>query len=88
MIFKEQINNNLIGKYAVYTTPLKIEVGRIKSFNDKWIFVVYNCNDDWDDYKSYTGVPTSPGNLNIIEDAEVDIWIKEINRNKEALSEL
>ncbi len=32
--------------------------GLIKSWNDKWIFVVYHCDDDWDNYTDYTGAAT------------------------------
>lgn len=30
------------------------EKGRVKSWNDEWIFVVFNCADQWDDYENYT----------------------------------
>lgn len=35
----------------------QIENGIIKLFNDQSLkpFVVFNCNDDWDNYKNYTG---------------------------------
>ncbi len=39
------------------------EKGRIKSFNDRWVFVVYNCDDDWDNYNNYTAAATDPRDL-------------------------
>lgn len=39
----------------VYWGP-DLEYGRIKSLkNDQFYFVVFNCNDDWENYKDYTG---------------------------------
>ena len=37
--------------------------GRIKSWNDKWIFVVYKCDDKWSDFQNYTGCATKPSHL-------------------------
>ena len=39
------------------------EHGRIKSWNKKWIFVVYHCAGEWDRYKDYTGTATNPSQL-------------------------
>jgi hypothetical protein len=36
----------------------EIEVGRVKSWNDKFVFVVYKCAENWDRYEDYTGVAT------------------------------
>ena len=32
-----------------------IENGIVKSMNDNNIFVVFNCNNDWDKFENYTG---------------------------------
>ena len=37
--------------------------GLIKSWNDKWIFVVYNCSDDWKNYENYTAAATDSKDL-------------------------
>lgn len=34
------------------------EVGRVKSWNDKWVFVVYKCANNWDQYEDYTAAAT------------------------------
>ena len=39
------------------------EVGRIKSWNDLWVFVVYYCDGQWDNYTNYTAVSTNPEEL-------------------------
>jgi len=36
----------------------RTENGIIKSHNTHTAFVVYKCNDDWDNYHNYTGVST------------------------------
>ena len=58
------LNKKDIGRWVKYT-PLagESEVGRIKSWNDKWIFVVYHCADMWDKYLEYTAAATNPKDL-------------------------
>jgi hypothetical protein len=41
----------------------KPDLGRIKSWNSKFIFVVYRCAGNWDDFENYTGVATDPSDL-------------------------
>jgi len=43
------------------------EVGRIKTWDDTHIFVVYSCAHDWDRYEEFTGVATAPGTLRVKE---------------------
>ncbi len=43
------------------------EQGRIKSWNEKFIFVVYKCNNQWDRFQDYTGQATSPEDLRFID---------------------
>lgn len=52
-----------IGKCVIYKGFCKIESGRIKSFNKKYIFVVYNCDNDWENFEYYTSEATPPENL-------------------------
>lgn len=42
------------------------EVGRIKSWNGSYIFVVYSCNKEWDRYQDFTGAATRPDELEFI----------------------
>jgi hypothetical protein len=39
------------------------EPGRIKSWNDTFVFVVYKCDQQWDRFTDYTGCATSPEDL-------------------------
>lgn len=39
-------------------------LGRVKKLNDDThVFVVYNCNNSWNDYKDYTAANTHVSNL-------------------------
>ena len=44
----------------------KGEIGRVKSTNDKWVFVVYNCDSQWERFKDYTAAATDPNDLRIL----------------------
>lgn len=64
--------NNLtekdIGRWVVYTTPHgSKETGKIKSWNDAFVFVVYHCAGEWDNYQDYTGCATRPEDLQFKE---------------------
>ncbi len=64
MIDIKELNKEDIGRNVIYTDNIgKEEFGCIKSWNNKWIFVVYNCADDWDNYQNYTAAATDPYDL-------------------------
>ena len=48
------------GDKVTYVTPYKQEHGIIKgNCNDaNFVFVVYNCGGEWDNYMNYTGAST------------------------------
>ena len=46
------------------------QFGKIKSFNAAWVFVVYNCADDWDHYQDYTGTATDRKDLEFIPEED------------------
>jgi len=54
-----------IGTFAEYQEHL-IEKGKIKSWNNKYIFVVYKCAGNWNRFQDYTGVATNPERLMFI----------------------
>ena len=49
-----------VGRWVVYSAcPGHLEYGRIKSWTDRFIYVVYRCPDDqWDRFEDYTAAPT------------------------------
>ena len=54
-----------VGRWVVYKDRFdsKPDVGRIKSWNQKFIFIVYRCDGNWDQFEKYTGVATDPADL-------------------------
>lgn len=68
MIDLAQLRKEDIGRWVEYTDGMgKKERGRIKSWNDKYIFVVYKCGGEWQRYYDYTGQATQPQDLNFIK---------------------
>lgn len=46
------------------------EKGRIKSWNKSFVFVVYKCGGNWNDYQNYTAASTHPKSLRFLQDSE------------------
>ena len=65
------ILTSYLGKFVFYQPPVgHRQLGRIKSFNDKYIFVVYHCDGNWENYTDYTAAATNPEDLQLLEDVE------------------
>ena len=45
----------------------KVEIGRLKSWNDKYIFGVYNSASDDPEWEKFTGAATDPADLEWVE---------------------
>ena len=63
MIEIKRLQETDIGRWVIYKTEFENQRGRIKSWNDKWIFVVYHCAGEWDRYQDYTAAATKPEDL-------------------------
>ena len=65
MIHIKELEKKDVGHWVTYTGNGSDawETGRIKSWNDKYIFVVYKCAGMWDKFMDYTGVATNPKDL-------------------------
>ena len=68
MIELTKLSDADIGKWVEYRDRFdsKPDKGRIKGWNHKFIFVVYRCAGNWDQFKQYTGVATDPADLTLI----------------------
>jgi hypothetical protein len=58
-----------VGRWVTYTDGSgSTERGKIKSWNDSGVFVVYNANDNWDGdhWKDYTAAHTRPEDLEFV----------------------
>lgn len=100
MIDIKKITQKDIGKWVVFSPHKnslanKKELGKIKSYNSTFLYVVYKCAGEWDRFKAYTGVPTDPNMLTFCEKSEkptksevlyegrdYDDSVKEVNENE------
>ena len=76
MIDIRDLTEEDLGRYVIYTDGSEgKQRGRIKDWNDTWIFVVYHCADEWDNYRDYTGCATTPSDLKfeMLKQGEDDI---------------
>ena len=68
MIELDKLTKKDVGRWVLYTAPCgTLDVGRIKSWNDKYVFVTYECDGHWDNFEEYTGGSTNPKDLKFIE---------------------
>ena len=62
-----EMNDIKVGDKVYYqpqhNPPDEWEKGIVKGIGRDSVFVVYNCNDDWENYQNYTGALTSPRDL-------------------------
>ena len=69
MIDLAQLRKSDIGRWVKYQSQGgdKIEQGRVKSWNNEFIFVVYNCGGEWQTFQNFTGAATKPKDLIFIK---------------------
>lgn len=59
-------------RWVVYTPSHgSKEKGRIKSWNDQFVFVVYRCNFEWDRFQDYTACATKPEDLEFVNKGDI-----------------
>ena len=64
MINIKELTKADVGRWVEYQNSYgQIEKGKIKSWNNKYIFVVYHCDDKWDNFQDYTAAATKPEDL-------------------------
>lgn len=67
MINISELSPEDVGEWILYKNGVgELEKGKIKSWNDNFIFVVYKCDNQWDRFQDYTGCATSPDDLEFI----------------------
>lgn len=70
MINISKLTNADVGRWVVYTDGVgDQEQGKLKSWNEENIFVVYHANGNWDGdhWKDYTGQATRPEDLDFLK---------------------
>jgi len=64
MLDIKQLRPADIGRWVTYHAQHgATESGRIKSWNEFYIFVVYKCDNNWGNFRNYTGAATRPEHL-------------------------
>lgn len=64
MIKISDLTDKDVGRYVTYIPSHgKQELGRIKAWNERFIFVVYSCGDNWINFREYTAASTRPEDL-------------------------
>ena len=89
MINIAELTKKDIGRWVLYEGHAgEEEKGRIKSWNDKYIFVVYKCNHEWDRFQDFTGAATNPIQLRFTTKGElfkkVEKELQEFDETEEA----
>lgn len=59
----ENLHTDDVGKWVIYKDNNTYQKGKIKSWNDKYVFVVFHCGNDWRNFQNYTAVATDPLDL-------------------------
>ena len=63
-----ELTKDDIGKWVLYEGYAgEQEKGRIKSWNNNFIFVVYKCDNQWHRFQDFTGNATDPRQLRFID---------------------
>lgn len=69
MISVSNLRSEDRGRWVEYTGGAgEKERGRLKSWNQHFIFVVYKCDGQWNRYSDFTGQATDPSDLRFIKD--------------------
>jgi len=64
MIDPKTLTDSDIGRWIEYRgSGGERELGKLKSWNDKVIFVVFKCDEQWDRFEDFTGEAVYPADL-------------------------
>ena len=61
-------NEFKVGEWVVQCQRgIRLELGRVKSINSKFVFVVFHCDTNWNNFTDYTGQACHPSQLEVVE---------------------
>ena len=59
-----------IGRWVTYSVCRShCDYGRIKSWNKQFVYVVFRCGNDWDNFADYAAAPTLAEHLEFEEES-------------------
>ena len=74
MIAIKDLQESDIGRWVEYRgSGGEVEQGKLKGWNDRFIFVVYKCAGQWTKFKLYTGQATKPEDLHFLKKIPIAI---------------
>lgn len=69
------VNDTFIGAWVEFTHGHgEKEYGRIKSWNDTYVFVVFKCANQWDKYDQYTAQACDPVQLRLLAEHPLIVY--------------
>jgi hypothetical protein len=69
MIDIKELGPEHVGKWVEYRGGAgETERGRIKSWNDQFVFVIFRCDGEWNRFKDFIGAATDPNDLTFSDD--------------------
>lgn len=69
---KTKTDEYIIGEWVIYCDRgLRQELGRVKSFNATYVFVVFNCDCNWNNYTDYTAQACYPTKLEAVPEIKL-----------------
>ena len=64
MIDIAKLTQENVGNWVKYKDGSGLtELGKLRSWSNKYIYVVFRCDDQWSKFMDFTGVPTNPQDL-------------------------
>jgi hypothetical protein len=64
MIHINELGPEHVGRWIDYHDGSgKIETEKVKAWNDRVVFVVYRCNNEWHRFSEFTAAATDPADL-------------------------
>jgi hypothetical protein len=68
MIYITDLRPEHVGQWVRYRGRMgEWEEGRIKSWNDRYLFVVFKCDNNWDRFEDYTGQSCDLSTIDFID---------------------
>jgi len=68
-----ELSESDVGAWVEYDAPYAdVEKGRIKSWTEKHVFVVFHCAGEWDNFADYTAKACEPSRLFRTEEPDAD----------------
>lgn len=71
MINTSQLTPKQVGKWVIYTDGVgETQRGKLKSWNENNVFVVFKCDGQWRRFQDFTGNSCNPRDLHFESKAE------------------